>query len=372
MTKDYYEILGVDKDADKKEIEKAYRKLALKHHPDRNPDDDTSAKKFTEVTEAYEVLSDEQKRAQYDQYGFSSEDGEMPPNYQFHNVDLDEALRMFMNSFGGGFGSFFGGGDPFEEHGFGRRRAVPGDDRMANIRISLEEVAKGTERELNISRLIRCPSCNGIGSEDGSTPVQCPECHGSGSMRMVKNLGPVQYVTTKNCTKCGGTGQIIENPCTKCKGKKRVRKTQTKTINIPAGVDSGTRLRVSGMGDEGETGAPPGDLYVNIEVMPHSSFERSGNDVKCEITVNYPQVVLGSKVEVPTLHGNVEMKIPSGTQPNSLLRIKGKGIQDIRSPRRVGDQYVKILVDVPKHPGLKEKKLIKKLRDIQGERKDFT
>lgn len=370
MKKDYYEILGVSKDSEKADIEKAYRKLALKYHPDRNPDDDSSAKKFTEVTEAYEVLSDEQKREQYDQYGFATEDGEMP-HYQYHNVDLDEALRMFMRSFGGGFGSFFGGRDPFEDRAFGRRGPAPGDDRIADVRITLEDAAVGVEKDLKITHLIRCPSCGGSGSEDDTDPIECPECNGSGSMRMVKNLGPVQYVTTRTCTRCGGSGQIIENPCKKCRGKKKVRETVTKSINIPAGVDSGTRLRVTGMGDEGEKGAPPGDLYVNVDVAPHKFFERAGNDVRCEVSITYPQAVLGSKVEVQTLHGPVEMKIPSGTQPNSLLRIKGKGLPDIRNSRRMGDQYVRVLVDIPKHPSMKEKRAIKKLREVQGENEKF-
>ncbi|MEA3557654.1 MAG: molecular chaperone DnaJ [Candidatus Thermoplasmatota archaeon] len=371
MKKDYYDTLGVEKDVEKKDIEKAYRKLALKYHPDRNPDDDLSSKKFTEVTEAYEVLSDEQKRTQYDQYGFAADEGEMP-HYQSHNVDLDEALRMFMHSFGGGFGSFFGGGDPFEDRSFGRRGPAPGDDRMANVKITLEEAAHGVEKELKIAHLIRCPSCSGSGSEDGSDPVECPECHGSGSLRMVKNLGPVQYVTTKVCHRCGGSGQMIENPCHKCRGKKKVREMVTKSINIPPGVDSGTRLRITGMGDEGERRARTGDLYVNIDVKGHPFFERSGNDVASEITISYPQAVLGSKVEVPTLFGPVDMKIPSGTQPNALLRIKGKGVPDIRNPKRSGDQYVRVLVDIPKHPGHKEKKAIKKLREVQGEKDKFT
>ncbi|MFW3145726.1 MAG: molecular chaperone DnaJ [Thermoplasmatota archaeon] len=371
MKKDYYEVLGVQKDATKSDIEKAYRKLALKYHPDRNPDDPSSAKKFTEVTEAYEVLSDEDKRSQYDQFGFAAEEGGMP-NYQYHHVDLDEALRMFMRSFGGGFGSFFGGGDPFEERSFRRRGPAPGDDRVAAVNITLEEAALGVEKDLDVAHLIRCPKCLGTGSEKGEEPQECPECHGSGSLRMVKNLGPVQYVTTRACPRCSGEGQVIGDPCKKCRGKKKVRETLKKSINIPPGVDTDTRLRISGLGDEGEKGAPAGDLFVTVGVKPHKFFERAGNDIRCEISITYPQAVLGSKVEVPTLYGPLEMKVPAGTQPNTILRIKGKGMPNIHNPNRFGDLYVQVRVEVPKHPGIREKKAIKKLLEVQGERSRFA
>jgi molecular chaperone DnaJ len=371
MKKDYYEILGVQKDSSKAEIEKAYRKLALKFHPDRNPDDSSAAKKFTEVTEAYEVLSDDDKRSQYDQYGFATDDGEMP-HYQYQHVDLDEALKMFMRSFGGGFGSFFGGEDPFSDRSSRRRGPLKGDDRITSVRVTLEEVSSGIEKELEMTHLISCPECEGSGSSEGEDPVDCPDCGGTGTMRMVKNLGPVQYVTTKTCSRCSGDGQIISSPCKKCRGKKRVREKVTKSINIPAGVDTGNRLRIAGLGDSGDRRGPPGDLYVNIEVRPHSFFERVGDDVRCDITITYPQAALGTKVEIATLHGPVEVKIPAGTQPNSTLRIKGKGIPNIRNKKRVGDLYVDVMVKVPKHPGIKEKKALKKLLEIQGEKKKFA
>ena len=360
MTRDYYEILGVQKDSSKTDIEKAYRKLALKFHPDRNPDDNSAAKKFTEVTEAYEVLSDDDKRSQYDQYGFATEDGEMP-HYQYQHVDLDEALKMFMRSFGGGFGSFFGGEDPFDDRISRRRGPMKGDDRITSVRVTLEEASTGVEKELEMTHLITCQVCDGSGSSEGEDPVDCPDCGGTGTMRMVKNLGPVQYVTTKTCSRCSGDGQIISSPCKKCRGKKRVREKVTKSINIPAGVDTGNRLRISGLGD----------LYVNIEVRPHSFFERIGDDVRCEISITYPQAALGTKVEIATLHGPVEVKIPAGTQPNSTLRIKGKGIPNIRNKKRTGDLYVDVKVNVPKHPGIKEKRTLKKLLEIQGEKRKF-
>ncbi len=374
MKKDYYEILGLSKDATKDDVDKAYRKLALKNHPDKNPDDPSAADKFTEVTAAYEVLSDPDKRDQYDQYGFTSDDEGGMHGYQYQNVNLDDALRMFMRSFGGGFGSFFGGEDPF---GYGggmngaRRRPQSGDDRIAHISISLEDAAKGIEEEIEIKRLILCPECDGNGSEDGSEPEECPGCHGSGAQRIVRNLGPVQYVTTKNCSKCNGEGSIISSPCKKCRGKKKVRKTEGKSITIPKGVDNGNRLRVAGLGDAGERGAPPGDLYVMIGVKPHSFFERDGNDLHGQISITYSQAVLGSKVEMPSLTGSMELKIPSGTQPGSILRVRGRGMPDIRYPKRIGDVYVKVNVDVPRHLSLKEKKAVKKLRDIQGERTKF-
>jgi molecular chaperone DnaJ len=279
---------------------------------------------------------------------------------------------MFMRSFGGGFGSFFGGGDPFEERSYRRRGPVKGDDRITSVRVTLEEAAKGTEKDIEIAHLISCPKCDGTGSAEGEESIECPECEGTGSQRLVKNLGPVQYVTTKTCPRCNGEGQIIKDPCTKCRGKKKVREKVTKSINIPAGVDSGNRLRISGLGDSGERNGPPGDLYVNVEVRPHPFFERVGDDVRCKIDITYPQAVLGSKVEIDTLHGPVEVKIPSGTQPNSTLRVKGKGVPNIRNKRRVGDLYIDVQVEVPKHTSIKEKRVIKKLLEIQGEKKRFN
>jgi molecular chaperone DnaJ len=377
MKKDFYEILGLSREATKDDIEKAYRKLALKYHPDRNPDDPKAAEKFTEVTEAYEVLSDPNKRSQYDQFGFASDDEGGMPHYQYQHIDLDDALRMFMRSFGGGFGSFFGGDDPFSDmfggggRSEGRRRAVQGDDRVAHIRITMEEAASGVEKEIEVPHLILCPVCDGTGSKDGSEPEQCPDCGGSGAQRMVKNLGPVQYVTTKTCDRCGGDGTIVTDPCSKCRGKRKVRKTEKKTINIPMGVDNGTRLRVSGMGDAGDRRAPPGDLYVIVEVKSHGFYQRNGTDLHGQITITYPQAVLGSKVEVPSIEGSMELKIPSGTASDSVLRVRGKGMPDLRYPKRKGDIYINVKVEVPKHPGIREKKAIRKLLDIQGERTRF-
>ena len=369
MKKDYYEILGVGKEATKDDVEKAYRKLALKHHPDRNPDDPSAAKRFTEVTEAYEVLSDQDKRSQYDQYGFAADEGEMP-HYEMHNIDLDDALRMFMRTFGGGFSSFFGNGDPFGERSM-RRGSMPGDDRAASLSVTLEEAAKGVEKEVEMVRLILCPECGGTGSKGGKAPVECSECKGTGSSRIVRNLGPMQYVTTRVCPACGGEGTTISDPCGKCRGKKKVRETSKKSINVPKGVDSGTRLRIAGLGDDGGKGAPPGDLYLSIDVKPHRFFERVGDDLKCEITINYPQAVLGSKVELSTLDGPIELKVPSGTQSHSVLRVKGRGMPNLRYPKRSGDLYVRVIVDVPKHPSFAEKKEMKKLSEIQGEKTRF-
>ncbi|MGA1821127.1 MAG: molecular chaperone DnaJ [Thermoplasmatota archaeon] len=371
MKKDYYEILDLQKDCAKEDIEKSYRKLAMKYHPDRNPDDPTAAEKFREVTEAYEVLSDSTKREQYDQYGFASEDGDMP-NYQYHHINLDDALRMFMNSFGGGpFSSFFGG-DPFEERRGGRRGRIPGDDRTMTLRISLEEAFNGIEKEIEFKHLVTCPECEGSGAKDGEPPVECPECSGAGTIRSVKRLGPVQYVTTNPCPRCKGEGVVIKSKCKKCGGKKKVVDTANKVVEIPKGVSTGNRLRLGGMGDSGERGGPPGDLYLMLEVMEHPFFERRGDDLKCDIRITYPQAVLGTKVNVATLHGPVDLRIPSGTSSHTVLRMKGKGMPNIRNSRRFGDQYVKVKIEIPKHPGIKEKGLIKKLKDIQGEKTEFS
>ena len=375
MTKDYYEILGLSRDCTKEDVEKAYRKLALKYHPDRNPDDPKSAEKFREVTEAYEVLSDDSKRQRYDQYGFAGDEDEIP--YQeFHHINLDDALRMFMNSFGDSFGggpfSSFFGGDPFGERRGGRRGPMQGDSRSMTLRVSLEEAFNGAEKELEFYHLVQCPKCEGTGSKDGEPPIECPECGGAGAIRSTKRLGPVQYVTTNPCPRCGGDGVVVTEKCTKCHGKGKVREKAKKSVNIPPGVSTGNRLRLAGMGDSGERGGPPGDLFLMIEVMDHPFFERSGDDVKCNIKVTYPQAVLGSKVKVATLHGPVDLKIPSGTSSHTILRLRGKGMPNIRNPRRHGDQYVKVKIEVPKRPGIKEKKIIKKLKEIQGEREDFS
>jgi len=368
MSKDYYEILGLSREATKDEIEKAYRKLALKYHPDRNPGDETAAKKFTEITEAYEVLSDNDKRAQYDQYGFATEEGEMP-HYQYHHMDLNEALNMFMRSFGGGFGSIFG--DEGDTR-YLRRRPIPGDDRVMTLTITLEDAFKGLNREITVDHLVNCPDCGGVGSKDGESPVDCPDCGGSGARRMVKRLGPVQYVTTTTCSRCGGEGTIIEERCPKCRGRGSVKQRTKKAIDIPRGVEDGNRLRVTGLGDAGQRGGPTGDLYLIVRVKDHPFFERSGDDLKCEVSVTYPQAVLGTKVKVPTLHGPVELKIPSGTASHTVLRLKGKGMPNLRNPSRYGNQFVRVKVDIPSKPSIKERSLIKKLRDTQGERKDFT
>ena len=369
MKKDYYGILNLGKEATKDEVEKAYRTLALKYHPDRNPDDPSAAEKFREVTEAYEVLSDPDKRSQYDQYGFASDDQEMP--FQYHHVNLDDALRMFMNSFGSGFGSFFGGGDPFGEATFTRRGPEHGEHRAVTLKISLEEAAHGVEKEIEFTHLVNCPECSGSGSKGGKAPLNCPECGGSGSKRSVRRLGPVQYVTTTACMRCGGEGSIISDPCPKCKGRGKVRETARKSVSVPPGVDSGNRLRITGMGDAGERNAPPGDLFLLIDVQAHRFFERKGDDLYCDITVNYPQAVLGSAVKIRTLEGTVEMKVPSGCAPNTILRLKGKGMPNIRSPSRRGDLYVKVKVEVPKRPSVKERSVIKKLMEAQGQRKEF-
>jgi molecular chaperone DnaJ len=371
MKKDYYEILQLAKEATREEVDKAYRKLALKFHPDRNPDDPTAAEKFREVTEAYEVLSDPDKRTQYDQYGFATDEGEAQA-YQYHHINLDDALRMFMNSFGGGgMGSFFGGGDSFSEGGFARRGPAPGDHRALTLRITLEEAASGAEKEIEFTHTVTCPECKGSGSKGGTAPVECPECSGSGSKRSVRRLGPVQYVTTAACPRCNGEGSIISNPCSRCRGRRSIMEGEKRNVTIPPGVDSGNRLRITGMGDAGDRNAPSGDLFILLDVQNHSFFQRKGDDLSCEVTVNYPQAVLGSEVTLRTLQGDVGLKIPSGTAPSAILRLKGKGMPNIRNPKRRGDLYVKVKVDVPKHPSSKEKSLIKKLLEVQGEKDRF-
>ncbi len=369
MARDYYEVLELDKGASKEEVEKAYRKLALKYHPDRNKDDPKAGEKFTEITQAYEVLSDDTRREQYDQYGFAAdEDGNGMHQYQMHHMDLNDALNMFMHSFGGGFGSIFGNGD---DGMFSRRRPIAGDDRSLHIAITLEEAFSGVEKEIESGRLARCSDCKGSGSEDGKPPVECPDCGGAGQRRMVRRLGPVQYVTTTACNRCGGEGSIIKDKCRKCRGAMKVRESVRKSITIPAGVEAGNRLRIADLGDAGLKGGPSGDLYLIIDVKDHRFYERYGDDIKCEITITYPQAVLGTKVGVDTLHGPVELKVPSGTTSHTVLRLKGRGMPHLRNPHRFGHQFVKVKIDVPKGPSMKERSLLKKLRDVQGENRKF-
>jgi len=352
--KDYYELLGVDRDADQKEIKRAYRKLAKKYHPDTNQDKDTS-EKFKEISEAYEILSDPDKRARYDQYGHSG------INDQDFNFDdfaqggfggLDDLFNMF--GFGGGGG--------------GRRRNGPrrGADLQYRMETSFEEAAFGGKKEIRIPREEECDRCHGSGAEPGTDVKTCPECNGQGQVRSSQQTPFGQFTQSRVCPKCGGDGKIVEEACHKCNGSGKVRKQRKLTVNIPAGVDTGTRLRMSGEGQAGEKGGPSGDLYIVIDVQDHKIFDRKGDDLYCEVPISFVQATLGDKIKVPTLEGKVQFDIPQGTQPGTTFRLKNKGITHLNGYGR-GDQYIKVKVMIPKELDDKQKELLAEFAEISGE-----
>lgn len=362
--RDYYEVLGVDKSASADEIKKAYRKKAKQYHPDLNPGDKEAEAKFKEANEAYEILSDDQKKARYDQFGHAGVD----PNYGAGG-----------GGFGGGFGddidlgdifsSFFGGG--FSGGGFGGgRRANPnaprrGDDLQSSVTISFEEAAKGCKRKVDVNRVEVCPDCNGSGAAKGSSPVTCPECHGTGQVTAQQRtpFGVIQ--TQRACSRCGGKGKIVENPCQKCRGKGMVSKRNTLEVDIPAGIDDRQILNVRGEGNKGINGGPAGDLHINVNVRPHPFFERDGFNVWCDVHVNFVQAAMGDTIQVMTLDGPVKYPIPEGTQPGAVFKLKGKGIQNIRTKVR-GDQLVRIIVDVPTKMNAEQKEALLHFNEVMG------
>lgn len=356
--RDYYEVLGVSKGAADDEIKKAYRKMAKKYHPDLNPDNKEAEAKFKEVNEAFQVLSDPEKRRNYDQFGHAGVD----PN--------------FGGGAGGGFGGFGGGfdfgdifGDIFGGGGFGGRasgrRNAPrrGRDVAAEVTISFEEATFGCEKEINLYRTEFCPDCDGSGAKKGSEVTTCPTCGGSGQVRTTQRtiLGSMQTVTT--CSACGGKGKIVKEPCAKCAGKGKIKKGRKIKIKIPAGIDNGQSISLQGQGDVGDKGAPNGDLYVTVSVKPHEIFKRSRFDVQCEVPITFVQAALGAELEVPTLDGKVKYTIPEGTQSGTVFRLKGKGIPVLQRSGR-GDQYVKVNVEVPKHLSAKQKSVLKEFESM--------
>lgn len=358
--RDYYEVLGVSKTATQDELKKAYRKLARKYHPDLNKDNPEAAEKFKECNEAYSVLSDEQKRAQYDQFG--------PEAFENGGMGGGPGAGGF-----GGFGGFGGSGmeDIFDMffggQGRGGRSNNAGPQRGADLRydmeITFEEAAFGVEKEISLKRAERCEHCHGEGAEPGSKVETCPECHGSGYVRFTQNTMFGQMVNERPCSRCHGEGKIISNPCKECGGSGTVKKTKKLKVKIPAGVDNGSRLRVGGEGEAGLKGGPSGDLYVYLYVKPHKFFERDGTSVLCEVPINIVQATLGAEIKVPTLDGQVTMKVPEGTQPGKVMRLKGKGIPSLRGGGR-GDQLVRMKVVVPTKLTEKQKDALQKFADI--------
>lgn len=359
--RDYYEVLGVDRNASQDEIKKAFRKLARKYHPDMNKEDPSAEEKFKEINEAYEVLSDPEKRRRYDQFGHAAEGPAGGPGGA-GGWDFGD----FGTSFNSIFDMFFGGG-------FGGARAPrTGPERGADLRydleISLEEAASGLDRDIEVVRLDTCSSCGGTGAKPGTSPVTCPVCGGRGQTTQVRTTAFGRFTSITTCPRCGGEGRVIESPCQTCQGRGRVRKRKKIRVRIPAGVDSGMRVRVAGEGEAGTRGGPPGDLFVFITVRPHEIFERRGNDIFCEVPISVWQAALGDEIEVPALGGRASVQVPEGTQTGTAFRLRGKGIPDVHGGPR-GDQYVRVKVVTPTRLTDREKELIRELARLRGAHK---
>lgn len=368
--RDYYEVLGVDKGASEDELKKAYRKLARKYHPDLNKDNPEAADKFKEVNEAYEVLSDKDKRAKYDQFGFAGVD----PSYGGGAAGAGGFGGFDMGDLGDLFGSFFGGG-----FGGGRsqRRNAPqrGESIQQNLILSFEEAAFSCEKEISFNCIDTCDDCGGTGAAKGTTAETCPNCRGTGSVMQTQRTPLGVFQTQTSCPNCRGTGKIIKKPCAKCGGVGRLRKKRTFKVKVPAGIDEGQVLRERGMGSAGVNGGPAGDLLISISIRPHPIFTREGQDVYVDIPVSFVQAALGDTLQVPTIDGRVEYKMPEGTQTGTVFRMRGKGIQNLNGRGR-GDQYVRVNVEVPKNLSDKQKKLLREFEETatdenQVKRKGF-
>ncbi len=339
---DYYEVLCVTRNASEAELKKAYRRMAMKYHPDRNPDDAEAEVRFKEVKEAYEVLSDPQKRAAYDQFGHAGVDPSQGSG------GFGRGAGNFSDIFGDVFGDIFGGGG-----GGGRQHVYRGSDLQYNLELTLEEAVFGIEKVIDIPRMDTCDSCGGSGAAPGSSPVTCSTCNGVGQVRMQQGFFSVQ----QTCPTCKGTGQEIRDPCTKCHGEGRVRVTKKLEVKIPAGVDTGDRIRLSGEGEAGINGGPSGDLYVQVVVKEHKLFTRDGDDLYCEVPISFATATLGGELEVPTLDGRIKLKVPAETQTGKLFRMRGKGVKPVRGGP-VGDLICKVRIETPVNLSKEQKALL--------------
>ena len=349
--RDYYEVLGVNRNASEAEIKKAYRRLAVKYHPDKNPGDQEAEDKFKELSEAYAVLADNQKRATYDQFGHAGFDGSR--GYSSGGF----SGSPFEDIFGDIFGDIFSGGNSSR-----RSRGQRGDDLRYNLQVSFEEAAFGTEKSVKIPRHHPCEACNGSGARAGTSPSTCPTCNGMGQVRYQQGF----FQMTRPCPDCGGSGTQIKDPCPECRGTGRVKAKRNLSLKVPAGVETGTRLKLTGEGESGINGGPAGDLYVVISVAEHPIFKREGRDVICETPISFVQAALGCELEVPTLDGKVKLKVPAGTQSGKILKLAGKGIPDLRGYRR-GDQLVILRVETPTQLTSRQKELLEEFAREGGE-----
>ncbi|MBF0564379.1 MAG: molecular chaperone DnaJ [Nitrospirae bacterium] len=345
--KDYYSILGVARDASPDELKKAYRQLALKFHPDRNPDNKESEEKFKEINEAYSCLSDANKRSNYDRFGTADGAG----------VDFGNFSSSFTDIFDDFFGDIFGG--------FGgqrRQRPTKGTDLRYDMEITLQEAAFGTEKTISVPRRETCTTCSGTGSKDGRPPVVCNACNGTGQTRFQQGF----FSVSKTCGRCQGAGAVISDPCRECRGSGRIKKTRNVKVHIPPGVDNNMKLRMSAEGELGTLGGPPGDLFVFINVKEHPFFKREGTQIMCEVPIGFTTAVLGGEVEVPTLKAMEKIRIPAGTQSGELFRLKGEGVQRVNGGGK-GDMIVKVFIDVPKKLSQRQRELLEEFAKINGE-----
>ena len=346
--RDYYEVLGVSRNATDSELKKAYRRLAMKHHPDRNEGNTSAEKKFKEAKEAHDILSDERKRAAYDQFGHAGVDNSAGPGPGGAGVgDIFDSV----------FGDIFGGG----ARG-GRQRVYRGADLRYDLELSLEDAVSGTTIKIRIPKLVECNGCGGSGAKKGSTPATCPTCSGQGQVRMQQGFFSLQ----QTCPQCRGQGKIIKDPCSQCRGQGRVKDTKTISVKVPPGVDNGDRIRLSNEGEAGENGGPSGDLYVHVNVREHPIFTRDDTNLHCDVPISYTTAALGGELEVPTLAGRVKLKIPVATQSGKLFRLRGKGVRSVRSSSK-GDLICRTVVETPINLTKEQKDLLKELERTMGE-----
>jgi len=359
--RDYYEVLGVGKTASADEIKKAYRKIAMQYHPDRNPDNKEAEEKFKEATEAYEVLSDTTKRQRYDQFGHSGMHG----GQDFHGFsNVNDIFSHFSDIFGGSsiFDDFFG---QTSSRGRGRKRSsgTPGSDLRVTLKLNLEEIASGVSKKIKIKKHVTCESCSGSGSDGGSSTKTCPICKGTGEIRNVSRSVFGQFVNIQPCANCNGEGNVIDKPCRACSGDGRKQEEVTIKIDVPAGVADGNYMTLRGQGNAGLRGGSPGDIIVVFQENPHEYFKREGDDIVYDLFISFPEIVLGTEVEVPTLNGKAKLKIDGGTQPGKLLRMRDKGIQHLNQ-HGAGDQLVRVNIFVPKKISVKEREVLKELSEM--------
>jgi molecular chaperone DnaJ len=352
--RDYYEVLGVNRDASEEDIKKSYRKLAMKFHPDRNPDSKDAEEKFKEAKEAYEVLSEAEKRRAYDAYGHA---GVNPQMGGMGAGGEGPGFGGFAEAFGDIFSDIFGGGQ-----GRGRSTVFRGADLRYNLEVTLEQAARGTETKIRIPTMETCETCKGSGAKPGTQPKTCETCHGQGTVRLSQGFFSIQ----QTCPTCHGSGKMIAEPCATCRGAGRIKKHKTLSVKIPAGVDEGDRIRLSGEGESGVNGGPPGDLYVVIHLKDHGVFQRDGDDLHCEMPISFSQAALGGEIEIPTLDGSAKIKIPPETQSGQVFRLRGKGIKGVRSHAH-GDLFCHVAIETPINLTARQKDLLREFEAINAE-----